>query len=61
MDEQALALTGKSKRKAKRKKDGKKNLDVSNVKCFIYHKQRHFASQCPDRKKKGNTQMVGSA
>ena len=61
MDEEPLVLTGKSKGKAKRKKDGKNNLDVSNVKCFICHKQRHFASQCPDRKKKSNTQMVGSA
>ena len=33
-----LALTGKSKVKAKRKKDGKNNLDMSKVKCFIYHK-----------------------
>ena len=61
MDEEALALTGKSKGKAKRKKDGTKNLDVSKVKCFICHKQGHFASQCPDRKKKSNTQMDGSA
>ena len=44
MDEEALALTGKSKVKAKRKKDGIKNLDVSKVKCFICHKQGHFAS-----------------
>ena len=28
VDKEALALTGKSKGKAKRKKDGKKNLDV---------------------------------
>ena len=34
MDEKALALTRKSKGKAKRKKDGKKNLNVSKVKCF---------------------------
>ena len=60
VDEEVLALTGKSKGKAKRKKDGKKNLDVSKVKCFIYHKQGHFASQCPDMKKKSNTQMAGS-
>ena len=39
VDEEALALIGKSKGKAKRKNDGKKNLDVSKVKCFIYHKQ----------------------
>ena len=35
VDEEALALTGKSKGKAKWKNDGKKNLDVSKVKCFI--------------------------
>ena len=44
VDEEALALPGKSKGKAKRKKGGKKNLDMSKVKCFISHKQRHFAS-----------------
>ena len=60
VDEEALALTGKRKGKVERKKDGK-NLDVSKVKCFICHKQGHFASQCPDRKKKSNTMMVGSA
>ena len=60
MDEEVISLTGKSKGKEKRKKDGKKNLDVSKVKCFICHKQGHFSSQCPDRKKKSNTQMVGS-
>ena len=31
VDEEALSLTGKSKGKAKRKKDGKKNLDVSKA------------------------------
>ena len=55
MDEETLALTRKSKGKAKRRKDGKKNLDVSKVKCFICHKQGHFASRCLDRKKKSNT------
>ena len=63
VNEEALALTGKSKGKAKRKKDGKKNIDVSKVKCFICHKQGHFArefsSQCPYMKKKSNTQMDG--
>ena len=61
VDEEALALTGKSKGEAKRKKDCKKNIDVSKVKCFICHKQGHFASRCPDRKKKSNTQMARSA
>ena len=61
MDEEALALIGKSKGKEKRKKDGKKNLNVSKVKVFYYHKQENFASHCPDKKKKSNTQMAGSA
>ena len=61
MDEEALVVTGKSKGKGKKKKGVKTNLDISKVKCFICHKQGHFASQCPDRKKKSNTQMVGSA
>ena len=61
MDEEALALIGKSKGKEKRKKDGKKNVDVSKVQCFICQKQGHFGSQCPDMKKKSNTQMAGSA
>ena len=38
VDEEALALKGKSKGKEKRKKGGNKNLDMSKVKCFIYHK-----------------------
>ena len=38
VDEEALALTWKSKGKEKRKKDGKKNLDVSKINCFICHK-----------------------
>ena len=61
VDEEALALIGKSKGKEKRKKSGKKNLDMSKVKCFIFHKQGHFASKCPDKKKKSNTQMAASA
>ena len=43
VDEEALSLTWKSKGKENRKTDGKKNLDMSKVKCFIYHKQGHFA------------------
>ena len=34
VDEEALALTRKSKGKAKRKKNGKKNLDVSKGQVF---------------------------
>ena len=34
---------------------------MSKVKCFICHKQGHFASECPDRKNKSNTQMARSA
>ena len=34
---------------------------MSKVKFFIFHKQGHFASRFPDRKKKKNTQMAGSA
>ena len=44
VDEEALTLIGKRKVKEKRKKDGKKNLGMSKVKCFIYHKQGHFSS-----------------
>ena len=55
MDEEALSLTWPIKGKIKRKKDGKKNLNVSKFKCFICHKQGHFSSQFPDRKKKSNT------
>ena len=60
VDGEALALTRKNKGKEKKNKDGKKNLNVSKVMCFICHKQGHFSSQCPDRKKKSNTQMAGS-
>ena len=61
VDEEALSLIGKRKGKAKKNKGGKKNLDMSKVKCFICHKQAHFASQCPDKKKKNNTSMAGFA
>ena len=47
VDEKALALIGKSKGKAKKKKGGKKNLDMSKVKCFICHKQGHFCLPVP--------------
>ena len=44
VDEEALSLIGKSKGKAKRKKDSMNNLDVSKVKCFIFHKKGQFSS-----------------
>ena len=34
LDEEALALVGKRKGKGKKKKGGKKNIDMSKVKCF---------------------------
>ena len=60
MDEEVLSLKGKSKGKAK-KKGGKKNNDMSKVKCFNFHKPSQFAYQCPNREKKNNTQMAGFA
>jgi hypothetical protein len=50
-EEEGLALAGKAKGKKKRKY-GKKNIDFSKVKRFHCHKMGHFASQCPERKKK---------
>ena len=38
VDEEVLALTRKRKGNSKTKKYGKNNIDVSKVKCFIYHK-----------------------
>ena len=52
VDEEALALTGQNKGKVKRKKDGKKNLDMSKVKYFICHKKAHFASQFHTRRRR---------
>jgi hypothetical protein len=57
-EEEGLVLTGKEKGKKKRK-GGKKNIDFSKVKCFQCHKMGHFASQCPERKKK-KPQMAAS-
>ena len=36
-------------------------MTCPKVKCFICHKQGHFASQWPDKKKKSNTHMARSA
>ena len=64
----ALAAAGKKKKKVNRKgpKEGDKRKeggeqqqrDMSKVKCFACHKFRHYAGQCPDRKKK---QVAASA
>ena len=56
-DEEDCALAAKV-RKGKGKKfhsksesnNGKKQ-DMSKVKCFNYHKHRHFATNCPQKKK----------
>jgi hypothetical protein len=58
-EEEELALAGKAKGK-KKKKCGKKNIDFSKVKCFHCHTMGHFASQCPERKKKNKSQMEAS-
>ena len=55
VDEEVLAVASNGKGKVKKKKGGKKNIDMLKVKCFICHKPWHFASQCPDKKKKNNT------
>jgi hypothetical protein len=35
--------------------------DMSKIKCYIFHKNDHFASQCPQRKKgKGKSQIVAA-
>jgi hypothetical protein len=57
VDEEGLALASKGKKK----KGGKKDIDFSKVKCFQCHKMGHFASQCPEKKKKNKPQMAASA
>jgi hypothetical protein len=59
VNEEGLALA--SKGKEKKEKGGKKNIDFSKVKCFQCHKMGHFASQCPEKKKKNQPQMAASA
>eukprot|EP00253_Pinus_taeda_P005175 PITA_05175 len=62
-DEEICALAAKAK-KGKNKKashfDAKgKKQDMSKVKCFHCHQHRHYATNCPQKKK--NKQAAGSA
>jgi hypothetical protein len=34
-----------------------KKKDLSKIKCFSCHKNGHYASQCPEKNKKGNGKM----
>jgi hypothetical protein len=46
-DDKNVALVGKSNEKKK---------DMSKVRCFACHKTVHYASQCPNKKKKKSNQ-----
>jgi hypothetical protein len=65
-----LALVSKTKKgkgkvfvkKGKSQGEGqqsRKKRDMSKIKCYICHKNGHFASQCPQRKK-GKSQIVAA-
>ena len=65
-----ITKTEKSKRKAFAKKGNnyggghhpEKKKDLSKIKCFVCHKQGHYASQCLEKKKGiGKTQEVVAA
>jgi hypothetical protein len=57
-DEENVALAANSKKKFKKgpkggnKPKGEGKKDMSKVKCFACHKFRHYAGQCPNKKKK---------
>jgi hypothetical protein len=40
---------GKGKNEESTPQQGEK--DLSNIECFIYHKHKHYASHCLDKKK----------
>jgi hypothetical protein len=54
VDEEGLALASKGKGKTKKKGGKKKNIDFTKVKCSQCHKMGHFASECPEKKKRTN-------
>lgn len=41
----------KSARGAKSNSKGRKEKDLSKIRCFLYHQFGHYASKCPQRKK----------
>ena len=63
-DEENCALAakerkGKSKKNASQSGAKGKKQDMSKVKCFHCHQHRHYATNCPQKKK--NKQATGSA
>jgi hypothetical protein len=43
--------SNKGKRKCEESTSQRRKKDLSKIKCFNCHKQNHYASQCPDKKK----------
>jgi len=69
-EEENLALVSKTKkgkgRGSNKKGDSEEsasqpgNKDLSNIKCFTYHKNGHYASQCQEKKGQGKMQTTTS-
>ena len=55
----AKSRKGKGKKNPSQSGAKGKKHDLSKVKCFHYHQHRHFATNCPQKKK--NKQAAGSA